>query len=429
MYGQQHLHRPVEQEHRDRRGDQRDPDPAARADEGDPLTQLGRERRAVLAVPVERVRISAIITAEAMNVPASIRNASPGPITATTMPPIAGTDQEAARLAHELLQGVGLDELLARQDVRHDRRHRGPEERLARRVHDDAGDQVPELQLIGHGEHADQRQDRGADDVGGDHHAPALEVVADHAAAEQEQRHPDRPGQADERERRGHVRQLVDLPRDRDEVDAVADQRDDESAPQQGEVALAQWTQDLHRVRGALSSLVMLVAIDGPAGAGKSTVARAAADALGFTYLDTGAMYRCVALARLRDPQADPAALDIRVGATGAARRRGRHGRDPRSAGQRGRIADRRRPAGASGDARHPARTARQWRLGRRGSRHRHGRRPRRRAEDLPHRVAAGARPETFGADRAGRARGARRTASPRRPRPRSCRFSPCRCR
>src|SRR5918994_3926494 len=43
----------------------------------------------------------------------------------------------------------------------------------------------------------------------------------------------------------------------------------------------------------------MLVAIDGPAGAGKSTVARAVAAALGFTYLDSGAMYRCVALAGL----------------------------------------------------------------------------------------------------------------------------------
>ena len=40
-----------------------------------------------------------------------------------------------------------------------------------------------------------------------------------------------------------------------------------------------------------------VVAIDGPAGAGKSTVARAVADALGFTYLDSGAMYRSVALA------------------------------------------------------------------------------------------------------------------------------------
>ncbi len=45
----------------------------------------------------------------------------------------------------------------------------------------------------------------------------------------------------------------------------------------------------------------MIVAIDGPAGAGKSTVARAAADALGFTYLDSGAMYRAVALATLRE--------------------------------------------------------------------------------------------------------------------------------
>jgi CMP/dCMP kinase len=43
----------------------------------------------------------------------------------------------------------------------------------------------------------------------------------------------------------------------------------------------------------------MVIAIDGPAGAGKSTVARALAGKLGFTYLDSGAMYRCVALAAL----------------------------------------------------------------------------------------------------------------------------------
>jgi cytidylate kinase len=54
----------------------------------------------------------------------------------------------------------------------------------------------------------------------------------------------------------------------------------------------------------------MLIAIDGPAGAGKSTVARALAARLHFTYLDSGAMYRCVALAairsgtRLNDPEA-----------------------------------------------------------------------------------------------------------------------------
>jgi cytidylate kinase len=44
----------------------------------------------------------------------------------------------------------------------------------------------------------------------------------------------------------------------------------------------------------------MVVAIDGPAGAGKSSVARALARALGFTYLDSGAMYRAVGLMTLR---------------------------------------------------------------------------------------------------------------------------------
>ncbi len=44
----------------------------------------------------------------------------------------------------------------------------------------------------------------------------------------------------------------------------------------------------------------MRVAIDGPAGAGKSTIARAAAAKLGFVYIDTGAMYRAVALAAVR---------------------------------------------------------------------------------------------------------------------------------
>jgi CMP/dCMP kinase len=57
----------------------------------------------------------------------------------------------------------------------------------------------------------------------------------------------------------------------------------------------------------------MLVAIDGPAGAGKSTVARALAHRLGFTYLDSGAMYRCVALLSLDSGEANPAPLARRA--------------------------------------------------------------------------------------------------------------------
>src|SRR5919109_2388852 len=61
----------------------------------------------------------------------------------------------------------------------------------------------------------------------------------------------------------------------------------------------------------------MVVAIDGPAGAGKSTVARGAARALGFTYMDSGAMYRTVGLMTSRHggPAAERAEeLDIELG-------------------------------------------------------------------------------------------------------------------
>ncbi len=58
----------------------------------------------------------------------------------------------------------------------------------------------------------------------------------------------------------------------------------------------------------------MVIAIDGPAGAGKSSVARVVAQELGFTYLDSGAMYRCVALAALErgvDPDDGEALGDL----------------------------------------------------------------------------------------------------------------------
>jgi CMP/dCMP kinase len=61
----------------------------------------------------------------------------------------------------------------------------------------------------------------------------------------------------------------------------------------------------------------MVVAIDGPAGAGKSTVAREAARALGFTYLDSGAMYRAVGLMAQRHGGAaseHAQKLDIQLG-------------------------------------------------------------------------------------------------------------------
>ena len=85
----------------------------------------------------------------------------------------------------------------------------------------------------------------------------------------------------------------------------------------------------------------MVVAIDGPAGAGKSTVARATARALGFTYLDSGAMYRAAALAageRRRRLRPRRGARD-RAGRPGDRQRRGRDRGDPHAGGLRGRVA------------------------------------------------------------------------------------------
>ena len=60
-----------------------------------------------------------------------------------------------------------------------------------------------------------------------------------------------------------------------------------------------------------MNSRGLVIAIDGPSGAGKSTIGRALADALSYTYLDTGAMYRAVALRALEKgtPLDDPEAL------------------------------------------------------------------------------------------------------------------------
>jgi len=92
----------------------------------------------------------------------------------------------------------------------------------------------------------------------------------------------------------------------------------------------------------------VIVAIDGPAGAGKSSVAQASAAALGFGYLNSGAMYRCVALAAQqsgRPPAELAGALAIEPGSRVAARRQRRLRGDPRSRDRRGGVARRGRPA------------------------------------------------------------------------------------
>lgn len=62
-----------------------------------------------------------------------------------------------------------------------------------------------------------------------------------------------------------------------------------------------------------MPEMLPIIAIDGPAGSGKSTVARAVADEMDFQYLDSGAMYRCLALAADRT-DTDPSDGDALAG-------------------------------------------------------------------------------------------------------------------
>ena len=114
----------------------------------------------------------------------------------------------------------------------------------------------------------------------------------------------------------------------------------------------------------------MIVAIDGPAGAGKSTVARRLAERLGFRYLDTGAMYRALtwlalqrgvaARRRRRARRARRASTrSVRRGRPRLHRRRRRDRRDPRAADRPARPRRRPAPRGARGDARAAARARR----------------------------------------------------------------------
>ena len=109
----------------------------------------------------------------------------------------------------------------------------------------------------------------------------------------------------------------------------------------------------------------MIVAIDGPAGSGKSTVARGLAERLGFRYLDTGAMYRALTLLALEsgtelDDEASLATLarenpvrfeGDRVWVAAA----GRDGGDPLAGRRPGRVGGGPPPGGARDHARAPA--------------------------------------------------------------------------
>ena len=148
----------------------------------------------------------------------------------------------------------------------------------------------------------------------------------------------------------------------------------------------------------------LVVAIDGPSGAGKSTAGRTLAARLGYTYIDTGAMYRALALKASRagvslDSEEALAALCrassiqlLRRRPPRAARRRRRHRRGALARDQPSLVARLGPPRRARRDGGAPARDGPRRRRRARRPRHRHRGVPRRRREVLPRREPGRAR-------------------------------------
>ena len=167
-------------------------------------------------------------------------------------------DQAQRDRTHEVVERVGLGELVGRQDLRRDRVERRAEERAARAVHRDEHDHVPELEHPGQGEQGHDPDRETAREVGEEHEAAPVEPVAQHAAEEQEGDRGDRHRDPDHRERGRRVGERVDLPGHRDHEHAVAHERDAHPAPEQPEVAVPQGREEAHPAQpaGAVGPLV-----------------------------------------------------------------------------------------------------------------------------------------------------------------------------
>jgi hypothetical protein len=179
-------------------------------------------------------------SAETANVAASTTRASPTPNTANQQPAQCRPREAQPERLHQLAHRVGLQQLVARHDVRHDRRERRLEERLADPVDHDQCDHMPELGGLRERQRGDGADRYEPQQVGDDQQPAALEAVAEHAGDQQRRDHRQRPRESDESECGRLVCNVEHEPCDRNQVDAVADERDRLAEPEQPEVAVAQ---------------------------------------------------------------------------------------------------------------------------------------------------------------------------------------------
>ena len=261
--GDQHLHRAHEQQVGDGRADERDPEPAAIPHEAPALAEIAEHaaRAAAATRAAAGGRISSSATADAPKLTASSANTAAAPNAPTRTPPSAGPTMRRAIGRISWSSALACASWCSGHQVGDDRVERRREERLARAVDGDEDRDVPDLEEPGGAE----RRERGGGEqpraVRRQHQAPSVEAIAQGAADEQEddRRHGHRD--ADHAHRGRGVAQLVDLPGQRHDEGAVAEERDAHPGPQQPEVAMAQRRQQaLARcAAGAVEAFVTMV--------------------------------------------------------------------------------------------------------------------------------------------------------------------------
>ncbi len=110
---------------------------------------------------------------------------------------------------------------------------------------------MPQLHPPRQHKHRDRSDRQATDNVRREHHAAPLEAVAHGAADKQRRNVRHRPGDADEGERARIIGEPVHLPRDRHEIDAVAEEGNLRSHPEKNEISRAEWPHDAHGGREA----------------------------------------------------------------------------------------------------------------------------------------------------------------------------------
>jgi hypothetical protein len=153
-------------------------------------------------------------------------------------------DEGEGELPDELRQRVRLDEQVPRYKVGNDCTCGRALERLPGAVESGDREQVPQLDPAADCQDAEHRDAGSAQRARGDENPAPLEPVAEHAADEDEGDQRDRLGDAHEGKCRRRVPQVERLPGDGDEEEAVADQGNRPSGPEEREVALSERTED-----------------------------------------------------------------------------------------------------------------------------------------------------------------------------------------